>query len=49
MYFYCYVYVFLLYVYVYSSCALLLVLSCLVCNCCWLVVCIVVDVLYVLL
>ena len=32
-----------------SSCVLLLVLSCLVCNCCWLTVCIVVVVLCVLL
>jgi len=32
-----------------SLCVLLLVLSCLVCNCCWLTVCIVVVVLCVLL
>ena len=31
------------------SCVLLLILSCLVCNCCWLTVCIVVAVLCVLL
>jgi len=31
------------------SCVLLLVLSCLLCNCCWLIVCIVVVVLCVLL
>ena len=31
------------------SCVLLLVLSCLLCNCCWLTVCIVVVVLCVLL
>jgi hypothetical protein len=31
------------------SCVLLLVLSCVVCDCCWLAVCIVVVVLYVLL
>jgi len=31
------------------SCVLLLVLSCLLCNCCWLTVCIVVVLLFVLL
>jgi len=36
-------------VFLFVSCVLLLVLSCLVCNCCWLAVCIVVVVLCVLL
>jgi len=36
-------------VFQFVSCVLLLVLSCLVCNCCWLTVCIVVVVLCVLL
>ena len=46
---YSFTWVFLTFVHVvfkFVSCVLLLVLSCVVCNCCWLAVCIVVVVLY---
>jgi len=46
---YCLTWVFLTFVHVvfkFVSCVLLLVLSCVVCDCCWLAVCIVVVVLY---
>ena len=45
---YSFTWVFLTFVHVFKfvPCVLLLVLSCVVCNCCWLAVCIVVVVLY---